>query len=142
MREGDDVDLKKWPTKVEPVYKSKEQYKKILGEHIAQSNSQQELLYASDLWPTGRQRVISLKPTPQLILIRIKRPTPAALVVAHAISARCHMIEIKIVSPEVLRLTIPEKLKAEDFRQIAPQIESLIKQHGRIRLLIDASDAT
>ena len=29
--------------------------------------------------------------------------------------------------------------KAGDFRQITPQIDSLISQHGKIRLLIDAS---
>jgi SpoIIAA-like len=49
------------------------------------------------------------------------------------------MIEIKTVSSGVLRLTVPERLKADDFRQIAPQVETLIKQHGRIRLLIDAT---
>jgi PPK2 family polyphosphate:nucleotide phosphotransferase len=48
VREGHEVDLKKWPTKVEPVYKSKEQYKKILDAHVAQLSAQQELLYASD----------------------------------------------------------------------------------------------
>jgi polyphosphate kinase 2 (PPK2 family) len=48
VREGDEVNLKKWPTKVEPVYKSKEQYKKLLEEHVAQLSSQQELLYASN----------------------------------------------------------------------------------------------
>jgi PPK2 family polyphosphate:nucleotide phosphotransferase len=48
VREGHEVDLKKWPTKVEPVYKSKEQYKKLLEEHVAQLSSQQELLYASN----------------------------------------------------------------------------------------------
>ena len=48
VREGDEVNLKKWPTKVDPVYKSKEQYKKILDEHVAQLSSQQELLYASN----------------------------------------------------------------------------------------------
>ena len=48
VREGHDVDLKKWPTKVDPVYKSKEQYKKLLEEHVAQLSSQQQLLYASD----------------------------------------------------------------------------------------------
>jgi polyphosphate kinase 2 (PPK2 family) len=48
VREGHEVDLKKWPTKVDPVYRSKEQYKKILDEHVAQLSSQQELLYASN----------------------------------------------------------------------------------------------
>ena len=48
VREGDEVDLEKWPTKVEPVYKSKEQYQKLLEEHVAQLSSQQQLLYASN----------------------------------------------------------------------------------------------
>jgi len=30
VQEGGEVDLKKWPTKVDPVYKSKEQYQKLL----------------------------------------------------------------------------------------------------------------
>ena len=48
VREGDEVNLKKWPTKVDPVYKSKEQYKELLEEHVARLSSQQQLLYASD----------------------------------------------------------------------------------------------
>ena len=46
--EGDKVNLKKWPTSVDPVYKSKEQYQKLLGEHVAELSSQQQLLYASN----------------------------------------------------------------------------------------------
>src|SRR6202451_2561988 len=48
VREGDEVDLKKWPTKVDPVYKSKKQYKKLLEEHVEQLSSQQQLLYGSN----------------------------------------------------------------------------------------------
>jgi PPK2 family polyphosphate:nucleotide phosphotransferase len=48
VREGDEVDLDKWPTKVDPVYKSKEQYQKLLEEHVAQLSLQQQLLYASN----------------------------------------------------------------------------------------------
>ena len=48
VREGDEVNLKKCPTKVDPVYKSKEQYKKLLEEHVAQLSLQQQLLYASN----------------------------------------------------------------------------------------------
>ncbi|MGA9432248.1 MAG: ADP-polyphosphate phosphotransferase [Xanthobacteraceae bacterium] len=48
VREGHEVDLKKWATKVDPVYKSKEQYQKLLEEHVAQLSSQQQLLYASN----------------------------------------------------------------------------------------------
>src|SRR5665647_1754613 len=46
--EGDEVNLRKWPTKVEPVYKSRAQYHKLLEEHVAQLSMQQELLYASN----------------------------------------------------------------------------------------------
>jgi PPK2 family polyphosphate:nucleotide phosphotransferase len=48
VREGDEVSLEKWPTLVDPVYKSKEQYQKLLGEHVAELSSQQQLLYASN----------------------------------------------------------------------------------------------
>ncbi len=48
VREGDEVDLKKWPTKVEPVYKSKERYRELLKEHVSQLSLQQQLLYASN----------------------------------------------------------------------------------------------
>jgi PPK2 family polyphosphate:nucleotide phosphotransferase len=48
VQEGHEVDLKKWPTKVDPVYKSKEQYKKLLEGHVEQLSSQQNLHYASD----------------------------------------------------------------------------------------------
>jgi hypothetical protein len=49
------------------------------------------------------------------------------------------MIKTEIISPNVLKISVPEKLQADDFRQIAPQINSLIGEHGKIRLLIDAS---
>ncbi|MGA2997597.1 ADP-polyphosphate phosphotransferase [Bradyrhizobium sp.] len=48
VREGDEVNLKKWPTLVDPVYKSKDQYQKLLGDHVAELSSQQQLLYASN----------------------------------------------------------------------------------------------
>ena len=48
VREGDEINLQKWPTNVEPVYKSKDHYHKLLGEHVAQLSSLQQLLYASN----------------------------------------------------------------------------------------------
>jgi PPK2 family polyphosphate:nucleotide phosphotransferase len=48
VREGDEVNLRKWPTNVEPMYKSKEHYQKLLGEHVARLSSLQQLLYASN----------------------------------------------------------------------------------------------
>jgi len=48
VREADDVDLKKWPTAVDPVYKSKQNYDKLLMEHVTQLSAQQDMLYASN----------------------------------------------------------------------------------------------
>jgi PPK2 family polyphosphate:nucleotide phosphotransferase len=48
VRERDKVDLGKRPTKVDPVYRSKEQYQKVLEHHVAQLSLQQQLLYASN----------------------------------------------------------------------------------------------
>jgi PPK2 family polyphosphate:nucleotide phosphotransferase len=42
------VILKKWPTRVQPCYKSREHYKEILAEHIEELSEQQSLLYAYD----------------------------------------------------------------------------------------------
>jgi len=39
-----------------------------------------------------------------------------------------------------LKITVPEKVKADDFQQLASQIYPLIRQQGKIRLLIDASN--
>ena len=48
VREGDEVDLSQWPTKVKPVYDSKKQYHMLLEDHVARLSAQQQLLYASD----------------------------------------------------------------------------------------------
>jgi hypothetical protein len=49
------------------------------------------------------------------------------------------MIKTELISANALRIMLPDKVNADDFSQIAPQIDSLISQHGQIRLLIDAS---
>jgi PPK2 family polyphosphate:nucleotide phosphotransferase len=46
--ERDEIDLEKWPTKVEPIYQSKKQYKKLLEDHVEKLSDQQQLLYASN----------------------------------------------------------------------------------------------
>ncbi|MHB1231677.1 MAG: ADP-polyphosphate phosphotransferase [Burkholderiales bacterium] len=48
VQEGKKVKLKKWPTVVKPVYQSKEQYQKLLAEHVAQLSALQQLQYASN----------------------------------------------------------------------------------------------
>jgi PPK2 family polyphosphate:nucleotide phosphotransferase len=48
VRQAEKVDLKKWPTKVSPLFKSKKEYRALLENHIAELKSQQNLLYAAD----------------------------------------------------------------------------------------------
>jgi polyphosphate kinase 2 (PPK2 family) len=48
VREGDDVHLEKWPARVDPVYKSKDQYKSLLEEHVAKLSAMQRLHHASN----------------------------------------------------------------------------------------------
>jgi PPK2 family polyphosphate:nucleotide phosphotransferase len=47
VKEGETVNLDKWPTLVKPVYKSKEKYQELLAEQVAELSELQQLLYAS-----------------------------------------------------------------------------------------------
>ena len=49
------------------------------------------------------------------------------------------MIEIENISTNILRIVVPEKLRADDFYEIAPKVDAIIRQHKRICLMIDAS---
>jgi PPK2 family polyphosphate:nucleotide phosphotransferase len=46
VRPGRKVDLKKWPTKVKPFYRSAHHCEKVLGRHIEELSARQNLLYA------------------------------------------------------------------------------------------------
>ena len=48
VKQGDSVNLEKWPTLVGPVYESKEHYHELLAKHVEQLSAQQQLLYASN----------------------------------------------------------------------------------------------
>lgn len=48
VREGEKVRLKKWPTRIKPIYESREQYQELLAEHVKQLSSLQERHYASN----------------------------------------------------------------------------------------------
>jgi len=48
VQEAGEIDLKKWPTKISPVYRSKKQYQVLLQEHVRDLSEQQQLLYASN----------------------------------------------------------------------------------------------
>ncbi len=48
VQEGEQVDLKKWPTRVKPVYKSKKEYSKCLEEQVEELSELQRLHYASN----------------------------------------------------------------------------------------------
>lgn len=42
VKEGSAVNLDKWPTRGAPVYKSKAQYVKLLGDHVAQMSASRQ----------------------------------------------------------------------------------------------------
>ena len=44
------------------------------------------------------------------------------------------MIATKLISARALKITVPEKLRANDFDQLTRQVGSLIQQHSKIRL--------
>ena len=46
--EGEKVNLEKWPTRVEPVYKSKKKYHKLLEEQVEELSALQRMHYASN----------------------------------------------------------------------------------------------
>jgi PPK2 family polyphosphate:nucleotide phosphotransferase len=48
VREGAEVDLREWPTRVDPVYGTNAEYQDLLRKHVNALSAQQELLYASD----------------------------------------------------------------------------------------------
>jgi PPK2 family polyphosphate:nucleotide phosphotransferase len=48
VKEGEKVNLKKWPTLVKPVYQSKEQYQELLDTQVGELSELQQLQYASN----------------------------------------------------------------------------------------------
>jgi hypothetical protein len=48
VRPGEKVNLNKWPTLVKPFCKAKEQYQRVLEEHVEELSSLQQLHYASN----------------------------------------------------------------------------------------------
>jgi PPK2 family polyphosphate:nucleotide phosphotransferase len=45
---GARVRLGRWPTKTKPLYRSKEDYRARIGDHVAELSAQQDLFYAND----------------------------------------------------------------------------------------------
>jgi PPK2 family polyphosphate:nucleotide phosphotransferase len=48
LREGAKVNLRKWPTLIDPVCKSKDRYKKLLEQHVEQLSAMQQLHYSTN----------------------------------------------------------------------------------------------
>jgi PPK2 family polyphosphate:nucleotide phosphotransferase len=48
LLEGHEVNLGKWPTRVDPVYRTKAQYETLLGDHVEQLSAMQQLHYATN----------------------------------------------------------------------------------------------
>jgi hypothetical protein len=49
------------------------------------------------------------------------------------------VIKADTIAPDALKISLPERLSADDFRQIAPLVDGIIGRFGQIRLLIDGS---
>ena len=47
LHEDDKAKLDDWPTKIAPIYRSKDDYKAILEDHVCRLAKLQDLLYAS-----------------------------------------------------------------------------------------------
>ena len=43
-----EVELRKWPTRIKPLYASQQHYQELLSQHVSELSSRQQLLYASD----------------------------------------------------------------------------------------------
>ena len=50
------------------------------------------------------------------------------------------MIELKTDTSNVLGVKLSGKLTKEDYEHFVPEVESLIKQHGKIRILLQMHD--
>ena len=50
------------------------------------------------------------------------------------------MIRTELIAGRILKVVAPLKLQSGDFAELARQVEPLIRQQGRLRLLIDASE--
>jgi PPK2 family polyphosphate:nucleotide phosphotransferase len=48
LREGASVNLRKWPTLIDPVYRSKAQYARLLEHHVEKLSAMQQLHYATN----------------------------------------------------------------------------------------------
>src|SRR5215471_871291 len=48
VKEGRNVQLKKWPTRIAPYYSSQKEYRKLLADHVAQLSSLQQKHYANN----------------------------------------------------------------------------------------------
>ncbi len=50
------------------------------------------------------------------------------------------MIELKTDTSNVLSVKLSGKLTKEDYEHFVPEVEGLIKQHGKIRILLQMDD--
>jgi hypothetical protein len=49
------------------------------------------------------------------------------------------MIETAVLAPGTIQLTLPEKVAPGDFEALATRIDPVIREHGEINVLIDAT---
>ncbi|MEP7209342.1 MAG: STAS/SEC14 domain-containing protein [Alphaproteobacteria bacterium] len=49
------------------------------------------------------------------------------------------MIKTERIFPNILKIVAPERLRADDFRELAPEVDAIVQNEGGIRLIIDAT---
>jgi PPK2 family polyphosphate:nucleotide phosphotransferase len=131
VREDSRVDLKKWPTRVEPFYQSDDDYKKLLKEHVDKLSAQQELLYASNSYAV-------------LLVFQAMDAAGKDGVIAHVMSGvnpqGCDVHSFKHPSPTELRhdflwrtnLPLPERGKIGIFNRSYYEEVLIVRVHPEI----------
>jgi hypothetical protein len=49
------------------------------------------------------------------------------------------MIKLDVIGSNILKIVTPARLSVDDFEQLGPKVDPIIKQFGSVSLLIDAS---
>jgi PPK2 family polyphosphate:nucleotide phosphotransferase len=131
VREGDQVKLHKWPTKVAPVYKSEQHYQKLLGEHVAQLSALQQLLYACNSYAI-------------LLIFQAMDAAGKDGAISHVMSGvnpqGCQVFSFKHPSPEELQhdflwrttRALPERGKIGIFNRSYYEEVLIVRVHPRI----------
>ncbi|HTV97336.1 MAG TPA: ADP-polyphosphate phosphotransferase [Steroidobacteraceae bacterium] len=131
VREGSSVDLKKWPTRVDRVYKNEDDYQIILRGHVKKLSEKQQLLYAASTHAV-------------LLIFQAMDAAGKDGVIAHVMSGvnpqGCQVFSFKHPSPTELRhdflwrttLDLPERGKIGIFNRSYYEEVLIVRVHPEI----------